>query len=149
MNFGANLLNIGDETEQHFWTFHLMRYSDLSHNVWLRKTDHDDKCMVLTSKYSKDNAEVGKITEQDCKNGGTTVCEILTNKPLLSKWRAREYNPNEYMVPNKRIKFNNGTLSEIFTGVYYVITSKFNNTVFSNSRIANVSYNQTRLGSKL
>ena len=141
INFGANLLGIGDETERRFWTFHLMRYSNLSHNVWLQKENQNTQCKVLSSKFSKEISEVGKITEQDCASSGTTVCEIITNKPLKSKWRAREYNPNEYMIPNKRLKFTNGSISEIFTGVYYLITSKYNKTVFSNARFANVSQN--------
>ena len=117
-----------------------MRYSKLNHNVWLQKKEHDTKCFVLNSKNAKNNVEVGTITEQNCESGGATVCEISTNKPSLSKSKANEFNQNEYMLPNKRIKFSNGTLSEIFTGVYYLITSKFNNTVFSNSRLAGVSY---------
>ena len=77
--------------------------------------------------------------EQDCNGLGATVCEIQVNKPLASKAEAKEYNMNEDVVPNIRLNFSNGTLSDFWSGTYYALVSKFNNRTFTNNVLCNVS----------
>ena len=124
-----------------------MRYSNLSANVWLNKEldikvanrQSHDNCVSMRSKYTKDKGTVGSLAVEDCNNLGTTVCEIKVNKKLASKAEAKEYNTNEDVVPNKRLNYSNGTQSDLFSGTYYVLISKFKNKTFANNVLGNVS----------
>ena len=120
-----------------------MRYSNLTYNVWLQKpknVKNTDECSAMRSKYSQGNGSTGSIIKQNCsKDEATTVCELVANKEPVWQTTAKEYNPNENFVPNIRLKYSNGTDSHFFTGVYYILQSKYKNSTFSNSILGNVS----------
>ena len=138
IKYGAQLLNLTDDTERIFWSFQLFRLSNLTNNVWLlKKSAKVNECMVMQSRYGNDHAKVGSIVVKDCDKLGAIACEITANKPL--KPEVKEINPNEDVVENKRIKLTNGTDSNFFTGIYYIVTSKYKNAAFSNYIYSNVS----------
>ena len=146
--FGGTLLNITSEEERVFWSFHLVRYKNVSANVWLatpfakEELILDSKttnCKALRSKYAKDSLPIGAVTQQSCQSMGTTVCEISANKKLVSEEPIKDFNVNTDFITNTRMKFQNGTRSEFFTGVYYVISSKYKDTNLNNRVLGSVS----------
>ena len=94
---------------------------------------------MMKSKYGKEHSEVGSIIVKNCRDLGALACEVSAKSDL--KTSVKEINPNEDMVKNKRIKLANGDPSDFFTGIYYIITSKFENAPFSNRIYSNVSEN--------
>ena len=96
-------------------------------------------CLVMKSETGNGSGSVGDIIEQSCDELGATVCQIKTNKELAYKTKAVEYNINEDVVPNIALNYSNGTQSHFFSGVYYAIVSKYENTMLDNKVLANVS----------
>ena len=149
--YGADILNITNEDERLFWSFHLMRYSNLSSDVWLDNkmfmnlagiTLKQNECLALRSRYSTapGGGKVGEVFIRQCTDEASTVCEIRANKKLSSKVEPKDFNPNEEFVANNKLKYSNGTDSDLFSGVYYLVTSKFKDTPFSNGILGNVSF---------
>lgn len=96
-------------------------------------------CLVLKSSSDPGPGSVGDIVEQSCVSLAATVCQIKTNKDLSTKEKPAEYNINEDVVANTALAFSNGTKSPFFTGLYYVIVSKYQNIMLNNEILANVS----------
>ena len=117
----------------------------MSANVWLETnqtklmSQKESNCYALRSLYGNDNYPTGAIIEQSCKTLGTTVCEIVANKKIAKELPVKDFNVNKDYIPNTRMNFKNGTRSEFFTGIYYVITSKFKNASLNNQVLGKVS----------
>ena len=143
--FGAKMLNITSDGERKFWSFHLMRYSNISSNVWLEKqTNYSilgvnpaNECLALRSVYSKDHGKVGQVMIQNCDEVGATVCEIRTNTKTIDKMEAKVYDLNDDYIPNERLDFSDDK-TVFFSGTYYLLISKFKNKTFSNKYLGHV-----------
>jgi len=153
----ADILTISNIDEKDFWIFYLFSYLNTTENVWLKSFDNksisdlnviDEKtiektnlCFALQSakgaQYNKSNIE--DIIKLKCNSFGSTVCEI-SNKPQKSKpIQDKRKDPNSEFFQNKKIKLSNGNETEIFTGLYYVISSKYENQIFISHLIGKVS----------
>jgi hypothetical protein len=86
------------------------------------------------------DSEVGDIVTQNCKSLGATVCEVsIKPKPKVEP-KDRQIDPNEEFIPNRKIKLMNGNETELFTGLYYKIRSKFNDLIFMDQMRGIVSF---------
>ncbi len=152
--YKAKLLSISSIEEKDFFTLYLFRYLSTGENVWLESSDNNvmrkfgitnrnsDECFAMKSLKEENSidSEVGDIVTQNCKSLGATVCEVsIKPKPKVEP-KDRQIDPNEEFIPNRKIKLMNGNETELFTGLYYKIRSKFNDLIFMDQMRGIVSF---------
>ncbi len=127
----------------------MFRYLNTRGNVWLEPFDSNairkfniksnstsnirNGCFAIKSLKDEENgfdSTVGNIVIQNCESLGATVCETSIKPTPRPQPPIEPEDPNSEFVPIRRIKLSNGNESQIFTGLYYKITSKSNNQVF-------------------
>jgi hypothetical protein len=137
----------------------LFRYLNTRENVWLEPFDSNairkfniesnstndirNGCFAIKSLKDEENgfdSSVGNIVIQNCDSLGATVCETSIRPKPKPQPPIEPNDPNSEFVPNRRIKLSNGNESQIFTGLYYKITSKSNNQVFMDQSRGIVSH---------